>query len=145
MGSITRQATAEEKAAYQHAWYEDNKDAVRSRAAQWYEDNKETILKRHKERYAETRVLVIEAYGGKCACCGEDTPDFLTLDHVDGGGNAHRKEIGSDVWSWARRNEFPDILQLLCYNCNGAKDRSLSKTCPHQLERPNGSHQASLS
>ena len=138
MGSITRDASPEEKAAYRHGWYEANRPAIISQAKQWYYDNRECILAKHKERYAETRVLVIEAYGERCACCGEDTPEFLTLDHINGGGNAHRRKVGADVWSWARRNNFPDILQLMCYNCNGAKDRSLSKTCPHQTKRNNG-------
>ena len=35
-----------------------------------------------------------EAYGGcKCACCGEATFEFLSIDHTDNNGAVHRKEL----------------------------------------------------
>src|SRR3990172_11531866 len=43
----------------------------------------------------ECRAETFLAYGGPvCACCGETQDAFLTLDHVNGGGNAERKKIG---------------------------------------------------
>lgn len=82
------------------------------------------------EYRAKIKREAIEAYGGKCACCGEVEPVFLTLDHVDGKGNEHRKEVGkTDMWAWARRNGFPDLFQVLCFNCNFAKHWG---TCPHK-------------
>lgn len=30
----------------------------------------------------------------KCACCGDGHIEFLTIDHINGDGNKHRKEIG---------------------------------------------------
>lgn len=29
-----------------------------------------------------------------CACCGEKNIEFLTIDHIDGGGHTHRKLLG---------------------------------------------------
>ncbi len=33
------------------------------------------------------RAKVLSHYGGKCSCCGESTPEFLAIDHTEGGGH----------------------------------------------------------
>src|SRR3990167_5885988 len=38
----------------------------------------------------EQRAQLIEAYGSKCNCCGEQEKAFLVIDHVNGGGNKER-------------------------------------------------------
>lgn len=78
------------------------------------------------------RLSVIHAYGGKCNCCGEDTWQFLSLDHVNNDGAKHRKKIGqSQIYKWAEDNDYPNTLQLLCYNCNMAK--GFYGVCPHEI------------
>jgi hypothetical protein len=70
---------------------------------------------------------VFAGYGGRCACCGEDDPNVLELDHVCGGGNRHRKitGVGHLAYRWVVRNDFPqDLFQLLCGNCHNAKTRT---------------------
>ena len=40
---------------------------------------------------------VLRHYSGGdpiCSCCGESHPEFLAIDHIDGGGRQHRKSIG---------------------------------------------------
>jgi hypothetical protein len=76
---------------------------------------------------------VFLAYGGEhpiCDCCGEDDQRFLTVDHVDGGGNRQKKQIGSKLYTWLRKHNFPPGFRLLCFNCNCA--RAIYGTCPHQ-------------
>ncbi len=69
-----------------------------------------------------------------CACCGESTEAFLTIDHINGGGHKHRKQIGRHtIYAWLRRNGFPLGFQVLCMNCNFAKGKL--GTCPHQIKR----------
>lgn len=65
-----------------------------------------------------------------CSCCGENNASFLTIDHVDGGGSVHLQSIGMDIYSWLKRNLYPDGFAVLCHNCNHAKG-SYGK-CPHQ-------------
>jgi len=76
-------------------------------------------------------------YGGnppKCSCCGEAKIQFLTLDHIDGDGNKHRKGLrsaGYVFYFWLRKHGFPEGLQVLCFNCNCG--RQLNKgICPHK-------------
>lgn len=33
-------------------------------------------------RRKRLRAAVLEAYGARCACCGEDTEEFLSIDHI---------------------------------------------------------------
>lgn len=78
------------------------------------------------------RRRVLDHYGGACACCGEDTFEFLAIDHKDGGGNKHRDEVGrgNKLVDWIIVNGFPPLFQVLCHNCNHA--RSTHGTCPHE-------------
>jgi hypothetical protein len=67
----------------------------------------------------------------KCSCCGEAHFEFLTIDHVNGGGHAHRKSIkaGHQIYAWLRRNNFPKEFRVLCANCN--MSHGLFGYCPH--------------
>ncbi len=77
------------------------------------------------------RALALDHYGGCCACCGEDRDYFLAMDHIDGGGNKHRKKIGfRSLSGWLFENNWPEGFQVLCHNCNTAKYRF--GVCPCQ-------------
>jgi hypothetical protein len=66
-----------------------------------------------------------------CACCKLATFEFLTIDHVNGDGAAHRREINTGQFSqWVIRNNFPAGLQALCHCCNHAK--GCFGRCPHE-------------
>lgn len=84
------------------------------------------------------RRVCLEHYsGGKmvCDCCGENHYEFLTLDHINGNGRKHRKEVGKGYrfLRWLVSNKFPDGIRVLCYNCNCSRGRY--GICPHELER----------
>jgi len=87
----------------------------------------------HRVRFQKAKDAVFAAYGGYvCACCGEDTPEFMTLDHIDGGGIAHRRVLGRGYSFYVRLAEqgFPPGLRVLCYNCNCGRRTG---ACPHEL------------
>ena len=86
---------------------------------------------RHR-RWLILRAQVFWHYGTVCACCSEPETDFLTIDHIEGDGAEHRRQIGeSSLYHWLRKNGFPPGFQTLCRNCNWAKHRL--GTCPHRL------------
>lgn len=78
---------------------------------------------------------VIEAYGGKCSCCGESNVAFLTIDHTNGAGCKHRRDIGtSRIYNWLEsRNYPPNEFQVLCFNCNCGRQIN-GGICPHQTQ-----------
>ena len=88
-------------------------------------------------RYEKKRKKIVDTYGGKCACCGEDEYLFLQLDHVNNDGAAHRRELGkTNIVDWIVRNNYPKSIQVLCANCNMCK-RVNKGVCIHagaQLE-----------
>lgn len=90
--------------------------------------------KRKIEKDRSLRNQVIQHYGGKCKCCGETEKTFLAIDHVNGNGNNHRKQIqkscGTSFNKWIINQNFPDDLQILCYNCNMSK-YLLGGICAH--------------
>lgn len=104
----------------------------------WRSNNLELIKPKRnvgvKARLQLLRNIVIEAYGGKCVCCGETELDFLTLDHIKGDGGVHRRLVGKNTYNWAFKNKYPKELQVLCWNCNVSKSfpRNGNK-CLHQL------------
>lgn len=88
-------------------------------------------------RYRETKAQVFEAYGGaRCACCGDDHLEFLSIDHINGDGAQHRRQMTNgrsrvygNIYGWLKTNGFPPGFRVLCMNCNF----SLGKHgyCPH--------------
>ena len=93
----------------------------------------------HARMRARYRLVALSAYsrGGpiRCACCGDGHLEFMTLDHVGGGGRKHRKGInkqGAAFYKWLINQGFPPGYQVLCFNCNFAKWRC--GECPHQKE-----------
>ncbi len=95
---------------------------------------------RNKRKRDAIKDQVFLAYGGyRCSCPGCDVTekDFLTIDHVDGGGLKHRRVIGvSNLYRWLRRNNFPPGFQVLCFNCNQSKGRrGGSGICAHLRNR----------
>lgn len=81
------------------------------------------------------RIAALQAYGGAepaCSCCGENTQEFLALDHIDGGGHTHRQETGGGgFYSWLKRNHYPAGFRVLCHNCNFGRQLN-GGTCPHE-------------
>src|ERR1700757_476788 len=88
---------------------------------------------RNNIRNRALRVTVLAHYSKgtpKCACCGETVLEFLSLDHINGGGRQHRKTIKMRWWEWLRKNKYPEGFRVLCHNCNQAI--GLYGICPHQ-------------
>jgi hypothetical protein len=82
------------------------------------------------------RQQVVDAYGGRCSCCGEDRLPFLTLEHMNGDGKAHRARLGTGggakVWRDLKRRGWPqEGYEILCWNCHLATARGA--ICPHKL------------
>jgi hypothetical protein len=101
---------------------------------------------RVKKQYALLRIEVLTKYCGgtpycQCPGCNVKIIEFLNIDHIYGDGAEHRKELGirrehgqriggRAIIYWLRENNYPDGFQVLCANCNKAKDRK--QFCPRR-------------
>jgi hypothetical protein len=101
---------------------------------------KRDARREYKKNYdKEQRLIVLKHYSNNtlsCACCGESHYEFLCIDHINGGGNKHRKTLskqGNNLGRWLLKNNFPEGFQVLCHNCNMAK--GFHGACPHTLEQ----------
>jgi hypothetical protein len=85
-----------------------------------------------RQQRKEIRLEIIKQYGNKCDCCQETNIEFLAIDHINGGGGIQRKEMKNHLnfYRWIIKNNFPDILRVLCHNCNMAF--GFFGYCPHQ-------------
>ena len=131
-------------------YYQKNKEKLRKQNSEYYRKNLEENREKrrnynriHREKLCvgakkwrdDNRLQCLVAYSdGKieCNCCKEKTLQFLSIDHIEGKGNIHRKETGggSTTYRWLIKNNFPDGFQVLCHNCNLAK--GFYGVCPHK-------------
>ena len=115
------------KARVARLYAEDPQWRAKESKARYYA-NKEPFLIRARERNRRLKWEVVTALGGKCACCGESEPEFLTVDHINGDGAAHRKKVTGTtrassimVYKDIKRQGFPrTVYRVLCFNCNCA-------------------------
>lgn len=137
-------------AARVKAWNEKSKDHLRAYKQEYHREHREEIIAKVKDwvaanpekrranglnHYYRLQHEAMVAYGGyRCVCCGETEPKFLTLDHTNGDGNAHRRLLGTmggtKFYKDLRDRGWPTDLQVLCMNCNHGRYRN-GGICPH--------------
>lgn len=118
------------------AWVEANRDRHNKQVRDHRASQGEARLIRERATTARIKAEVMAAYGGACVCCGESALVFLTIDHPEQNGAAHRREIfgtsvgraGERFYRWLRRNGWPAGYRILCWNCQHATFRG---ACPH--------------
>lgn len=123
-------------------YYQENQEDIKKRAGTYYLKHKKELSKRAKERSQELKIKVLSHYSGNpptCVCCGESFVEFLSIDHMDGGGRAHCERLkmhgGFRFYRWLEKNDFPAGYRVLCMNCNFALGRF--GYCPHERIRRN--------
>jgi len=99
-------------------------EKYKARVKEYRKLNKHKVAKWSYSWRQRKKDLVYNHYGGyKCALCPESRPECLSIDHINGGGKKHIKEIGNDILLWLVRNKFPEGFRILCMNCNHSLGR----------------------
>jgi 5-methylcytosine-specific restriction endonuclease McrA len=106
------------------------RDCVADYMRERYQAAPETARENVRKHNEMLRKAVFDHYGWTCACCGSS--DDPTVDHVNGGGKAHREQLlsgkrgghGGHLYRWLIGNDFPEGFQTLCRPCNGSKKES---------------------
>jgi hypothetical protein len=130
------QANAERIKAYMKAHYQANAERRKAYNKAYYQANAEKLKADERTRSQKLKETILSHYSGgvpKCACCGEQNMAFLSIDHIEGGGNKQRHELkrggGRSFYRWLRDNGYPSGYRVLCMNCNSAL--GLRGHCPH--------------
>lgn len=99
---------------YRDNFYQENKERIKQRVKKyqmiWYPKRKEEVFKHYSSEL-------------KCAKCGFSDIRALSVDHINGGGTKHRREIGkgAQFYNWLKKNNYPEGFQILCMNCQFIK------------------------
>ncbi len=130
---------------YNRNWYknssEEFKKRHRARTARWAKNNKDKVSVYNKRYNLKLKIEVLSHYTDdniRCQCpsdqCTETHLEFMSIDHINGGGHKHRKElagIGTLLYIWLKKKNYPSGYRVLCMNCNFSLGRS--GYCPHSL------------
>lgn len=107
------------------------------RCSDWRIGNRAYACQKARDNRQAIKAEVFAHYGNRCACCDERRQEFLTIDHIKGGGNKHRKKLnkfgGASFYLWLKKQGYPSGYRLLCANCNFS--RGHFGYCPHEEER----------
>lgn len=116
---------------------ERNREGARTYMRKVYAINPQKYRDAVKSVRFARKLELIAAYGSKCKCCGESRHEFLSIDHIKGGGRKHTESIGAHgaaFHMWLRKRGYPqEDYRLLCINCNFSIGHC--GYCPHELER----------
>ena len=108
---------------------------IRKQDKEWRDNHRERVSKWNrlsKKKYSSRiKELVFSHYGKECVCCGEKELKFLSIDHINGKGTKHRKEIKNQTYIWLVKNNYPKGFQTLCFNCNWGRYKN-NGICPHK-------------
>jgi hypothetical protein len=96
---------------------------------EYIRNNRKSIKDRRREFRRKNKILAFEYYSNgtmACARCGEKNIDFLTIDHINGGGALHYRETSTGITEWLsvqyrKTGRWPGGFQVLCANCNSIK------------------------
>ena len=122
--------TIEKRRAYQNKYYHDNRERLlaRHRELLWQGGTYRNTEYHRKYKRKLKRTVLSYYSGGKCVCaiCGEDNLYCLSIDHINGKGEEHRKSEGyrnwgGNIYGYLRYENYPLGYQVLCMNCQFIK------------------------
>lgn len=133
---VNKDKYKEKRSKYKRKWRTKNIKIIQVKEHDYYLRKKERFTLYQKEYTKKLKLMAIQYYSGgtmRCTCCPKETInpiEFLSIDHIGGGGNQHRKKVGGNMYRWLKANNYPDGFQVLCFNCNLAE--GFYGKCPHK-------------
>lgn len=130
---------------YSRRYYQSHREEVAEYSRRHYQAHKLEIVGYHRKyhqahklermnRDLEIKCKTLSHYSnGNLACvmCGFDDIRALSIDHINGKGTKHRERmgiLGSHIYVWLEKNNYPEGYQTLCMNCQFIK-RTENKEC----------------
>ncbi len=121
---------AEKGREYARTYYRSHREHCRDKDKKWWAENRTEYNEVRRERGLEYRrgvkLDLLKHYSSgtmECAICGFSDIKALSIDHMNGGGAAHRREVGQGInfYRWLRKHGYPEGYQVLCMNCQWVK------------------------
>jgi hypothetical protein len=110
--------------AYEHDRRIRRRDFMKIKEKRYRDKHKKDLKLRNQWNVFKIKVEVLSHYSNgrvQCQLCGMTNIICLSIDHINGGGNIHRKAIGnilgSRFYRWLRTNNYPKGYRVLCLNC----------------------------
>ena len=105
-----------------------NAEHVKKHKQEYYFKNKAEWKRKKRNRVFELKQEIVKHYSkGRmcCANCGLRDVKNLTVDHINGNGERHRRTMslsgGHSFYIWLTKLKYPPGYQILCFACNMAK------------------------
>ena len=96
----------------------------REYSRQYNEEGYGLIRRERIQKYRHIMKLkVLIHYGFKCAMCGYENIDALTVDHINDDGYLQYESGGHTLYRWLIKNNYPPGFQILCANCQMIKKK----------------------
>ena len=93
----------------------------------WRLKNPLKAAKIQRRSQQKVRLAALIHYGGgslACVACGFSDERTLTIDHIEGGGRAERRILGTHhIGALLKKRGYPEGYQTLCMNCQMIKER----------------------
>ena len=124
-----RRKNRKEIVKYNRAYVDSHRELYRKATRKWYWNNKEKARENYRKNSEGLKLYIFGRYckGAilKCAHCSVVDIDVLCLDHINHCGIVRRRiqGVGSNLYRWIIRHDFPPEFQILCANCNMKKEK----------------------
>lgn len=123
---------------HRKVWREANLERCREVDRKWQKQYRgthpeEVRISSHKCRF-NLKIELLSHYSKgepKCAYCGDDRLACLSINHINGGGSVHKRDIKSNIYVWLKNQGYPKGYQVLCMNC-----QQIKKNENHECVRP---------
>lgn len=123
----------EKKLAWGKKYYQENIDWIAPRNQKYRDSHKEETNLYHKNKNRNLKIEAFNLLGGcRCAICGDENLDHLTIDHIDGKGGQYRKNneqthgvrhIHRAIIKGSLTEVELKNLRVLCWNHNSSRTR----------------------
>lgn len=125
---------AEKQKAHNQTYRQKHRDQIRLAWKTYYQEHKNQITIAGKKYRAQLKYNVLSHYSNgipACAICGFGDMLALSIDHMNGGGNKHRRALGLKTaphfYLWLKRQGYPEGYQVLCMNCQFVKKHTADR------------------
>ena len=144
----------EDRRTYQRTRYTEPlvNEKKRAQTRDYYRRNRTKVLEYQRpyqaKRLRRLKLQVLGHYSPSltCAHCGFSDVRALSIDHIQGGGGKHTKEIhasGGSFYRWLSRNNYPSGYQVLCMNCQWIKRVEKGETRKSLAPTESSNHEVS--